>query len=74
MDGLLDAVRFFGIQPVTAEIDAIREVSCLYSKDLMRGGTFQSDGQSKRTSASASVIDLAAKWALPFYKQLDHRP
>jgi len=73
-DGLIDAVRFFGIQPVTAEIDAIGEVSRLYSKDLTGGVTFQSDGQSKRTSASASVIDLAAKWALPFYEQLDNRP
>jgi hypothetical protein len=73
-DGLVEVVRFFGIQPATTEIDAIREVSRLYSKDLTRGWTFQSDGQSKRTSASASVIDLAAKWALPFYEQLDNRP
>ena len=73
LDGLIDAVRFFGIQPATAEIDAIREVSRLYSKDLTRGVTFQADGQSKRTSASTSVIDLTAKWALPFYEQLDNR-
>jgi len=73
LDGLIDAVRFFGIQPATAEIDAIREVSRLYSKDLTRGVTFQAEGQSKRTSASTSVIDLTAKWALPFYEQLDNR-
>jgi hypothetical protein len=73
-DGLVEVVRFFGIQPATTEIDAIREVSRLYSKNLSHDWTFQSDGQSKRTSASASVIDLAAKWALPFYEQLDNRP
>jgi hypothetical protein len=74
LDGLIDTVRLFGIQPATAEIDAIREVSRLHSKDLTRGVAFQADGPSKRTSASASVIDLSAKWALPFYEQLDNRP
>jgi len=73
-DGLVKVVRFFGIQPAATEIDAIREVSRLYSKDLTRGVTFQADGQSKRISASVSVIDLATKWALPFYEQLENRP
>jgi hypothetical protein len=72
-DGLVAAVRFFGIQPSTEELDAIKEVSRLYSKDSTRSRTFQSDGQSKRASASASVIELAAKWALPFYEQLNNR-
>jgi hypothetical protein len=70
--GLIEAIRFFGIQPLNEEIDAIQEVSRLYSKDLKRGGTFQSDGPSKQASATTSVRQMAAKWALPVYESLDN--
>jgi len=70
--GLIQAIRFFGIEPSNKENDAIQEVSRLYSKDLTRGGTFRSDGQSKQASASTSIRQTAAKWALPFYESLDN--
>jgi hypothetical protein len=70
--GLIQAIRFFGIDPSNEEVDAIQEVSRLYSKDLKRGGTFQSDGSSKQASASTSIRQMAAKWAVPFYEGLDN--
>lgn len=68
---LVEAIRFFGIEPSNPEVDAIHQVSRLYSKDLTQRQAFQSDGESKRDSASSSVRQLAEKWALPSYERLN---
>jgi hypothetical protein len=70
--GLIQAIRFLGVEPSNEEADAIQEVSRLYSKGPTRGGDFQSDRQAKQASASTSVRQMAAKWALPFYESLDN--
>jgi hypothetical protein len=67
---IIEAVEFFGVVSVAEEVDAIRRVSRLYSKDLTGRQTFASDTDSKRASASNDVIKAANQWAQAEYERL----
>ena len=69
-DKLIDTIRFCGIEPSPEEIDAIRGISRLYSKDPSRRRTFNTDNESKKAAASAYVLEVAEKWAAPVYEKL----
>jgi hypothetical protein len=68
---LIEVLSYFGIVPTTAEVNAIRRASRLYSKDRKGSQAFVSDTISKRASASSLVIEMANKWARPAYKRLN---
>jgi hypothetical protein len=68
---LISAVKSFGVVPSPEELDAIRLVSRLYSKDLTQTREFEVDSESKRASASAHVIAMARKWSMPPYERLN---
>ncbi len=67
---LLEIVSSFGADPSEEEADVIRDASRLYSKDLTRSHTFVADSDSKRNSASAVIVEMAEKWAIPSYERL----
>jgi len=67
---LVDAIRFFGIEPSHEELDTIQATSRLYSKDSTATHLFRSDIESKRALATESVIEMAKKWSQAHYLQL----
>jgi hypothetical protein len=72
-DMLIETLAFFGTSPSAEEMDEIREVARLYSKDPSRSQIFRADGEAKRASASASLIEMVEQWALPSYERLNVR-
>ena len=70
---VISALKFFGVAPGEEEVDAIRKLSGLYSKDLSQRLVFRSDGESKRISASAYAREMAHKWAQESFEALEHR-
>ncbi|PYS74049.1 MAG: hypothetical protein DMF69_02925, partial [Acidobacteria bacterium] len=68
---IVELIRSFGIEPSISETVTIQDVTRLYSKDPNRTQTFVSDSESKRSSASPLVIEMASKWAIPSYERLN---
>lgn len=67
---ICNVLRFLGISPTAAEIDAINNRSRFYSKNA-EDGPFVSDADTKRQSASELVCDAAERWANGPYSQLE---
>jgi hypothetical protein len=67
---ICNVVRFFGVSPTTAEIDAIASRSRLYSKNA-EDRPFVSDADTKRQNASELVRDAAERWANKPYSLLE---
>jgi hypothetical protein len=67
---ICNVLRFFGVEPTAAEIDAINSRNRLYSKNT-KDEPFVADAESKRKNASAVVRDAAARWANATYSLLE---
>lgn len=67
---LLEVVRFFGITPSHEEVEAVKRVSRLYSKDTRRRRGFEADAVSKRDEASPLIKEMAGRWASEPYERL----
>lgn len=65
-------LRFFGVSPTAAEIDAINSRSRLYSKN-MEDQPFVSDAEAKRQHASELVRGAAERWANGPYSLLESK-
>jgi hypothetical protein len=72
-DSLVSAVRFFGVEPSVDEVDAIRRISGLYSKDSTQSHAFKADSELKRASASDKAIEMVNKWARQPFEALERR-
>ena len=70
---VISALKFFGVAPSGQEVDAIRTISGLYSKDSTQRQVFKSDSESKRISASEYAREVAHKWAQESFEALEHR-
>jgi hypothetical protein len=69
---ICNVLRFFGVEPTAAEIDAINNRSRLYSKNP-EDQPFVSDTETKRQTASERVRDAAERWANGPYSLLELR-
>jgi hypothetical protein len=67
---LYDVLRFFGVSPTAAQMEAITSRSRLYSKNE-EGRPFVSDAETKRQNASKLVRDAAEQWANKPYSLLE---
>lgn len=67
-----NALRFFGVEPTAAEIDAINNCASVYSKSA-EGRPFVSDAETKRQNASELIRDVAERWAIGPYSILELR-
>lgn len=65
-----NVLRFFGVEPTAAEIDAINNRSRLYSKNT-QAQPFVSDTETKRQHASELIRDAAERWANGPYSLLE---
>jgi len=66
-----ELIRSFGIEPSVSETGTIEKVTRLYSKDPNRTQTFVSDSESKKSSASPLIVEMARKWAMSSYERLN---
>jgi hypothetical protein len=64
-------VKFFGIDPVAKERDAIEQVSRRYSKDANSERAFAADADDKQLRASEQVRLMAERWAVQPYRSLE---
>lgn len=69
-EGLLEVVRFFGVEPGAAEAERVRAVTRLYAKDAAAARPFEPDGAEKRAAASARVREQSERWAAGPYRRL----
>jgi len=67
---ICNVLRFFGVEPTAAEIDAINNRSRLYSKNT-EDQPFVSDTEIKRQTASELLRDAAERWANGPYSLLE---
>jgi hypothetical protein len=70
-NSLISAVRFFGVEPSAAEVDAIRTISGLYSKDSTQSHEFKADSELKRALASDVAVEMADRWARRSFEDLE---
>jgi len=69
---IVELIRSFGIEPSVRETGTIEKVTRLYSKDPNRTQTFVSDSESKKSSASPLIVEMARKWAMRSYERLNN--
>ena len=69
---ITNALRFFGVEPTAAEIDAINNRRSVYSKSA-EDRPFVSDAETKRQNASALIRAVAERWANEPYSLLELR-
>lgn len=67
---ICNVLRFFGVEPTAAEIDAISNRSRVYSKNT-EDQPFVSDTKTKRQTASELVRNAAERWANGPYSLLE---
>ena len=67
-----NVLRFFGVEPTAAEINAINNRTRVYSKNV-QDRPFVSDVETKRQNASESVRDVAERWANGPYSLLESK-
>ncbi len=72
-DVLSDALKFFGVTPSAAELDAIAARSRTYSKAVSETRTFVADGVQKRQAASDLIRAAAEAWAAEPYRLLEQK-
>lgn len=70
---LLEIVRFFGVKPTPSEVEEIRRISKLASKDIVPARVFKRDSDEKITSASPLVHEMAALWAMEPFQRLNEK-
>ena len=70
---VISALEFLGVVASAHELDAIRTISGLYSKDSTQRQAFKSDSESKKISASAYAREMAQKWAHQPFEALERR-
>jgi hypothetical protein len=68
---IIEVLNYCGMTPTKVEVDAVERMSRLYSKDVGGRQAFTSDATSKRSSASALVIEMADQWARASYEGLE---
>jgi hypothetical protein len=66
-------LRFFKVSLSTAELQAIKRASQVYSKEAFLKRTFVADTDAKQTLASDAVREAAAKWAVEPYQRLEQK-
>ena len=67
---LVRVTRFFGAAPAPDEMEEIKRVSRLYSKDSARRRAFGGDSDSKRSRATPLIREMAERWARESYERL----
>jgi hypothetical protein len=72
-DSLIAILNFFGVEPAVDEVDAVRKVSRLYSKDSTSTRVFEDDSLQKRSAASSEICLAAERWAVDSYDRLNTR-
>jgi hypothetical protein len=70
-DSLVAILNFFGINPTVDEVDAVRKVSRLYSKDSTSTRVFEDDSSQKRSAVSRETYLAAERWAEDSYDRLN---
>ena len=70
-EGIVELIRSFGIEPSVSETGTIQKVTRLYSKDPNQTQSFVSDSESKRSTASPLIVEMASKWAISAYERLN---
>ena len=73
LDGLMNVMRTFDLKISGSEQQAITEVMSRYSKDRQRQRDFESDSTQKRQLASKLAWEMAERWALDPYEQLEQK-
>lgn len=66
---LVEITAFFGVTPSEREMEGLRRVSGLYSKDPARA--FAADSESKRAAATELIREMAERWAAGPYEHLE---
>jgi hypothetical protein len=72
-NSLVSALRFFGVEPSADEVDAIRTISGLYSKDSTQSHAFKAGSALKRGLASDLAVEMADRWARRPFEDLERR-
>jgi gluconate kinase len=68
-EAVLEPSGFLGLTFTEAEIDSMRRVTKVHSKNPST--TFEADGAGKRQKAIEPVRQAASKWLYPIYEQLE---
>ena len=68
---LLSVVKFFGLNPVAQELEAVERVSRRYSKDASSERAFVADAHDKQERASELVRLMSERWAIEPYHKLE---
>lgn len=66
-----DVLKFFGVNPTAAELEAIARQSETYSKAVSRERVFLADAKAKQQAASDLVREMAERWAGKAYQMLE---
>ncbi|HEV7701083.1 MAG TPA: hypothetical protein VGO43_12700 [Pyrinomonadaceae bacterium] len=72
-DKILEIIDLFGIQPTPLEVEEIRAVSKLYSKDPIPARLFTRDAEDKRASVSRLAREMAERWAMGPFQRLNEQ-
>jgi hypothetical protein len=72
-DVFSDTLKFFGIRPSAAELDAIAARSQTYSKAVSQNRAFVADSEQKRHAASSVIREAAETWASKPYQLLEQK-
>lgn len=70
---LLEIVKFFNVTPTPLDVEEIRRISKLYSKNQIPAQTFTRDADDKRASASPLAREMAARWVLEPFQCLNEK-
>jgi len=70
---IVELLRFFQVEPTSAEVDAITQSVQFYSKDASRSQLFLSDARGKQRQASDLVLEMSEKWAATPYSLLERK-
>jgi hypothetical protein len=70
---LVSVLSFMNAEPSQEEIDVIRTISVLYSKDSTQSRSFEADADSKRALASNAAIEMVNRWARDSFEALERQ-
>lgn len=70
---IFSVLRFFKLSPSADELPAIERASQVYSKEARGTRAFVSDSAAKRELASDLIREMAERWAMEPYRQLEEK-
>ena len=70
---IFSVLRFFKLSPSADELPAIERASQVYSKEASGTRAFVSDSAAKRELASDLIREMAERWAMKPYRQLEQK-